>query len=47
MIAQIPEVTPEMVQTLEERVFKTPKIVTSDKLKKEEVKKIIKPVRKH
>ena len=33
-----------MVQTLEERVFRTPKIAASDKLKKEEVKRLIKPV---
>ncbi|XP_043214843.1 exportin-5-like [Amphibalanus amphitrite] len=44
VMSQIPEVTPEMVRTLEERVFRTPKIAASDKLKKEEVKRVIKPL---
>ena len=43
-MGQIPEVTLEMVQKLEEKVFRNPKIVMSDKLKKEQVKIVIKPV---
>ena len=44
VMGQIPEVTLEMVQKLEEKVFRNPKIVMSDKLKKEQVKMVIKPV---
>ncbi|XP_037087668.1 exportin-5-like [Pollicipes pollicipes] len=44
VISQIPEVNAEMVEKLQEKVFNIPKISKSDKLKKEEIRRLIKPL---